>query len=840
MNIPETSSYSELLNLTAKALQQAFPSYRDFTIGDIVFGIGCVAKEHARQNILQKSLHSPLEDLEEEDEPFLKEEKLFKYHQVLCQRNGTLDDVDSVNKARLLFAKRMLYFANLAYYPVANASEKESVEQLIKEQGSTLNSATLTYLKSLHFEPNLLYYLNNVKSAYQQKFFVKLDEEVQTVVISIRGTYSLSDVFTNLTLHPSKLRVHKLYKKYFDDKEWREKLRKAKTFKLHHYQSTLDNIVEKEDGTIVSEVKKKETNVIDEKKNVTPPTDGVSTIERNKEIKDDGMNDDNNNKEEDITNIFFKRITSQVYGLMEEEEDEEEVNKTVRTSGSEEDLLVEEEGNEENQELEDIIEGFVHAGIIQTAEWVLSNIQDFLLNILFSPKSKYKNYRIVCVGHSLGGGLATLVSILLREIFLERLQRELKEEENNQRKLLSPFPNIEAITFGSCGLFSENLSKWSKSFVSSYVMGADVVPRLSLGQFEQLRIEINNSDWEKSLQSFLDEHNHIASVVWKIDNFLVNWGYSPLLKSCKSLEKLTNSEENSPSAVSIENSSSVTTKTTITSSTVSAVVPASISTSTNNITPIINTTKDDDILNPAAEDTTCNEQQPEEEEIITLFPPGELYLISNENMEEVNNGQKDLSDTILDIINEKIFEVEHSQKQEQVVEEKSSSSSGFFSTLFSTTTSIIKTVATNYLNPEPTKPAYSPDEQDFFNFELFRESIQNNKEDPLTALTSSTIAVSATASTSNSNTTVEAGEYVMKKVDCKHFDRVILSKHMFAHHRLIHFKRSFDWFLKPTSSSTISTQPVGEETIGTKITNSITTTEIDRDLESKKIQTPIP
>lgn len=79
------------------------------------------------------------------------------------------------------------------------------------------------------------------------------------------------------------------------------------------------------------------------------------------------------------------------------------------------------------------------------------------------------------------------VSILLRETFLKRYKdyfASLKETHlrSSSQQQAPSLPDIEAITYASSAVFSENLSNWCRSFVTSYIIAGDIVPRISLGQ----------------------------------------------------------------------------------------------------------------------------------------------------------------------------------------------------------------------------------------------------------------------------------------------------------------------------------------------------------------------
>merc|ERR1712157_362600 len=75
------------------------------------------------------------------------------------------------------------------------------------------------------------------------------------------------------------------------------------------------------------------------------------------------------------------------------------------------------------------------------------------------------------VGHSLGAGCAALLSIALR----------------------SSYPSLRGLCFCPQGQFiTWKLATQSKDFLTSYIFGNDLIPRLSVQNMEQLRNETLN------------------------------------------------------------------------------------------------------------------------------------------------------------------------------------------------------------------------------------------------------------------------------------------------------------------------------------------------------------
>lgn len=110
---------------------------------------------------------------------------------------------------------------------------------------------------------------------------------------------------------------------------------------------------------------------------------------------------------------------------------------------------------------------YAHKGMSQAAGYIYKKlVNDGILNQSFSIAPEYK---LVITGHSLGGGTASLLAILLR----------------------SSFPNLQCYSFSPPGgLMSKALADYSKQFVVSVVLGKDLVPRLSYPNMEDLKRRI--------------------------------------------------------------------------------------------------------------------------------------------------------------------------------------------------------------------------------------------------------------------------------------------------------------------------------------------------------------
>ncbi|XP_064009836.1 diacylglycerol lipase-beta isoform X2 [Pogoniulus pusillus] len=140
----------------------------------------------------------------------------------------------------------------------------------------------------------------------------------------------------------------------------------------------------------------------------------------------------------------------------------------VRGTLSFEDILTDLSADCEDLTLEDVLEnGFVHKGITQAANYIYRKlINDGILNQAFTIAPEYK---LVIVGHSLGGGTASILAIMLR----------------------NSFPTLRCYAFSPPGgLLSKSLADYTKRFIVSVIVGKDLVARLSMPNMEDLKRRI--------------------------------------------------------------------------------------------------------------------------------------------------------------------------------------------------------------------------------------------------------------------------------------------------------------------------------------------------------------
>ena len=92
---------------------------------------------------------------------------------------------------------------------------------------------------------------------------------------------------------------------------------------------------------------------------------------------------------------------------------------------------------------------------------------------LYELREIYPNYKIILTGHSLGAACAALYAMMLLE-------------ENNYKI------DLHAYCFGCPSLVTLDLALKFKKYITTVVHNFDIVPRLSYGSLEDLKLKIVN------------------------------------------------------------------------------------------------------------------------------------------------------------------------------------------------------------------------------------------------------------------------------------------------------------------------------------------------------------
>uniref|UniRef100_A0A7S4KJ84 sn-1-specific diacylglycerol lipase n=1 Tax=Paramoeba aestuarina TaxID=180227 RepID=A0A7S4KJ84_9EUKA len=111
--------------------------------------------------------------------------------------------------------------------------------------------------------------------------------------------------------------------------------------------------------------------------------------------------------------------------------------------------------------------GKVHFGMHEAAHWILRRLDEKGILQMLGERGRFIECRIAIIGHSLGAGVATILTMLMRERFRSRI-----------RCMAYAPPG---------GLLDRTLSESTRDYISAIFLGDDVVPRLSHEAVQDLR-----------------------------------------------------------------------------------------------------------------------------------------------------------------------------------------------------------------------------------------------------------------------------------------------------------------------------------------------------------------
>lgn len=115
--------------------------------------------------------------------------------------------------------------------------------------------------------------------------------------------------------------------------------------------------------------------------------------------------------------------------------------------------------------------GYSHFGMLAAARWLKAEIGDDLVHALDES-----GYDPLIIGHSLGGGTAAMLTMMLREQG-------------------GVFENATCISIACPACMTLELAESCKEYVTTIVNGCDVIPTMSSGAADGLREEVTNSSW---------------------------------------------------------------------------------------------------------------------------------------------------------------------------------------------------------------------------------------------------------------------------------------------------------------------------------------------------------
>ena len=141
------------------------------------------------------------------------------------------------------------------------------------------------------------------------------------------------------------------------------------------------------------------------------------------------------------------------------------------------------------------ITGYAHHGMLVAARWLVRTVGPALEAALEANPG----FDLLVTGHSLGGGTAALVTMMLREA-------------GSSGAAHPAFARASAIAIACPAVVTAELASACAPFVTTIVCGADLVPRISPAAVDALRGEVLASSWGSALAAEVRAHSAVRAV----------------------------------------------------------------------------------------------------------------------------------------------------------------------------------------------------------------------------------------------------------------------------------------------------------------------------------------
>ncbi|XP_072976725.1 uncharacterized protein [Typha angustifolia] len=142
-----------------------------------------------------------------------------------------------------------------------------------------------------------------------------------------------------------------------------------------------------------------------------------------------------------------------------------------------------------------LVLGYAHCGMVAAARWIAK----CSIPCLDKAVSQFPEYKIKIIGHSMGAGIAAILTYILREC--------------------DKFSSCTCVAFGPAACMTWELAESGKEFITSLVNKTDLVPTFSKVSADNLRSEVKVSPWLSDLRDqiqqtrFLNIVNHSVTFV---------------------------------------------------------------------------------------------------------------------------------------------------------------------------------------------------------------------------------------------------------------------------------------------------------------------------------------
>lgn len=154
-----------------------------------------------------------------------------------------------------------------------------------------------------------------------------------------------------------------------------------------------------------------------------------------------------------------------------------------------------------------LVAGHAHCGMAAAARW----IADQAIPCLSKAVEQFPDYRVKIIGHSMGAGIAAILTYILRE----------------ENKLSSS----SCIAFGPAACMTWDLAESGKDFVTTVINRDDGVPSFGKASAASLRTEVMASSWAPELREQIQQ-TRILGFVNRSASFM--WSYIPFVSRAES------------------------------------------------------------------------------------------------------------------------------------------------------------------------------------------------------------------------------------------------------------------------------------------------------------------